>query len=157
MNTDIRLSIDFWQHPKTIKLERRLGLSGVKSLQILWLWAALNRENGILSRMTEEDIEIAAGWQGKVGEFLATLVELRWVDDENCLYSLHNWQKRNSYAAENETRGNKNRLSRLAGLYPDLYKSLAAKGCTGITREVYKKLTSKNVSEDDVERTLNER
>ena len=57
MNTDIRLSIGFWQHPKTRKTAKRLGLEGVRSLQILWLWAAINRPDGILSGMDWEDRE----------------------------------------------------------------------------------------------------
>ena len=39
MNTDIRLSVGFWQHPKTKKTVRRLGLEGIRSLQVLWLWS----------------------------------------------------------------------------------------------------------------------
>ena len=36
MNTDIRLAVGFWQHPKTRKTIRRLGLEGIRSLQVLW-------------------------------------------------------------------------------------------------------------------------
>ena len=60
--SDIRLSVDFFQHPKTIKLERRLGIEGVKALLSLWMWDAQNRPDGVLSGMDPEDIEIAAGW-----------------------------------------------------------------------------------------------
>jgi hypothetical protein len=44
--TDIRLSVDFFDHPKTVKLERRHGLPGLKALLVLWKWAAKNRTSG---------------------------------------------------------------------------------------------------------------
>ncbi len=93
MNTDIRLSVEFWDHPKTVKLERRLGLQGVKSLQILWLWAAQNRPTGILSSMDEKDIEKISRWEGFPGALTNELVNLHWLDLnlETGEYSIHNW------------------------------------------------------------------
>ena len=35
MADDIRLSTNFWRHPKTVKLIRKGGLDAVRSLQIL--------------------------------------------------------------------------------------------------------------------------
>ena len=62
MNTDIRLSVGFWQHPKAKKTARRLGLEGIRSLQVLWLWSTQYRPDGNLSGMDWEDIELAADW-----------------------------------------------------------------------------------------------
>lgn len=45
---DIRLSVHFPDHPKTIKLDRRLGFQGVRSLLSLWAWAAQTRPDGNL-------------------------------------------------------------------------------------------------------------
>jgi hypothetical protein len=61
-NFDIRLSIGFWDHPKTGRLIRRLGLQGAISLQILWLWSTQHRPDGVLSGLDAEDIEFAARW-----------------------------------------------------------------------------------------------
>lgn len=61
---DIRIDVEFFSHPKTVKLERRLGLEAVKALMVLWSWAARNRPDGDLSGLENEDIEIAAGWTG---------------------------------------------------------------------------------------------
>ena len=46
MNADIRISVGFPNHPKTVKLERRLGFQGIRSLLALWTWAAQNRPDG---------------------------------------------------------------------------------------------------------------
>lgn len=47
MNSDIRLSVGFWQHPKTRKLVKRLGLEGVRSkgarMPTEWRW-----DNGLV-------------------------------------------------------------------------------------------------------------
>ena len=80
MNSDIRLSVGFWEHPKTIKLIRRLGLEGARSLQILWLWATQNRSDGVLSGMDAEDIEIAAKWDGEPTALYRVLTELGFID-----------------------------------------------------------------------------
>ena len=76
MNSDIRLSVGFFDHPKIIKLERLLDLEGVVALMRLWLWAAQNRPSGILSGMDEEDIEIAARWKGDPRAFNAVVTRL---------------------------------------------------------------------------------
>ena len=49
MNNDIRLSVEFFDHPKTVKLQRRLGVGAVICLQRLWIWTAQNRSNGVFS------------------------------------------------------------------------------------------------------------
>ena len=48
MNADIRISVGFPNPPKTVKLDRRLGFQGIRSLLALWTWAAQNRPDGNL-------------------------------------------------------------------------------------------------------------
>lgn len=105
MNTDIRLSTEFFRHPKTLKLKRRLGLEGIFSLQQLWVWVAQNRSNGNLAGLDTEDIALAACWEGDEGTFVQTLIDLRWLDvlDDGVL-CLHNWASRQEYAAKSEER-----------------------------------------------------
>lgn len=91
MNADIRLSVGFFDHPKTIKLQRRVGHEGVLCLLRLWAFAAKHRCSGVLLEMDEEDVAIAAGWLNDHSTFVATLVEIRWLDVENGVYSLHDW------------------------------------------------------------------
>jgi hypothetical protein len=108
MNTDIRLSVGFWQHPKTKKTVKRLGLEGIRSLQVLWLWAAVNRPDGVLSGMDWEDIELAADWQGDERTFfeccLGTEGASMWIDEDECGYILHDWADHNPWQAEAEAR-----------------------------------------------------
>lgn len=142
MNTDIRLSVEFWDHPKTVKLERRLGLEGVKALQVLWAWSAKNRPDGILSGMDEEDIEIAAGWKGNDGELLQTLIELRWIDKGADGYALHDWADHNDWAAKVTDRGDRGRFLRLRQVAPEIYNALSEQGVTAISKEEYSSITA---------------
>lgn len=114
MNIDIRLSIGFWQHPKTRKLAKRLGLEGVRSLQILWLWAAQNRPDGNLSGMDWEDIELAADWSGEERTFFDFCLGV-WIDEASEGYSLHDWAEHNPWQAECEARREQARKNAKSG------------------------------------------
>lgn len=92
----IHLAQGFWENPKTQKLEKELGLDGIKSLQKLWLWAAENRPDGVLKNMSAYDIEKASGWGGFYAEFFWTLTHLAWIipvkNKEND-YKINDWEK----------------------------------------------------------------
>ena len=105
MNTDIRLSTEFFRHPKTLKLKRRLGLEGIFSLQQLWVWVAQNRPNGNLAGLDTEDIALAACWEGDEATFVQTLIDLRWLDVlEDASLCLHNWNQYQQHLLTNESR-----------------------------------------------------
>ncbi len=146
MNQDIRLKVNFWEHPKTVKLERRLGLAGVKALLVLWMWTAKNKPNGNFLGLDVEDIEIAAGWTGETGALVSCLVGLRFLDQDEDQYFLHNWEKHNPWAFEAETRSNKARLSKLAQINPAIAAKLGREGKTGLNAEEYNKL--KKITEE---------
>ena len=136
MNSDIRVSVNFLDHPKTVKLERRLGFDGVKALIRLWTWSAINRPDGALGADIE-DVEIAARWDGEPGRFVAELVALRWLDEGDDGYRLHDWQEHNPWAADAMDRSDEARLSRLFRTNADKAKEFKAQGRTGITQEEY--------------------
>lgn len=162
MNKDIRLSTEFLDHPKTIKLERRLGLQGIKSLLALWLWAAKNHPDGRLEGEDVEAIEIAAKWPvnerstNVEGEstFVETLVALRWLDLCDETYCLHDWREHNAWAADADKRSDKSRLSRVAKTHPEIYRALVADGREGVSREEYEALTTVKRQSNDRKRVL---
>jgi len=142
MNTDIRLSIEFWDHPKSVKLERRLGIKAVKCLQLLWCWVAKNTPSGDLSHLDNEDIEIAARWDGEQGAFATALCDLRWIDVDENGRRLHEWGIHNPWAAEADIRSQKARLSKLAQYRPEIYKAMKNEGVDGITKVEYERILS---------------
>lgn len=104
MNKDIRVSTTFPTHPKTIKLRRRLGAQGVDSLISLWAFAGEYRSKGILYHMADEDIAIAARWEGEAQEFVNTLVDIGFLDNEDGEKSIHDWVEHNAYAYYSDER-----------------------------------------------------
>lgn len=120
MNKDIRLSVDFWSHPKTIKTAKKLGLDGIRSLQILWCWVAKNRPDGILTNMDSEDIEIASDWRGEENVFFNACLGV-WIDEcsehassnassnaqNNRVYKIHGWEQHQGWAMHAKERSEK--------------------------------------------------
>ena len=106
MNTDVRLYTGFWQHPKTKKMVKRLGLEAARSLQILWLFTAQNKSDGLLSGMDWEDIELAADWQGEEHAFFDYCLGV-WIDETNQGYAIHDWEEHNPWQAEAANRQGK--------------------------------------------------
>lgn len=143
MNSDIRLSVDFWDHPKTIKLERRLGVEGVKALLVLWCWAAVARPDGVMAGMDVEGIEIAAKWDGEEGALVETFIALAWLDVTESGYALHDWLTWQPWASKAEERSEKARFSRMASTYAELHRQLKAAGYDRISREEYDALTTR--------------
>ena len=109
MNIDIRLSLEFFDHPKTKKLRKRLGIEGVMALLKLWTWTAGNRPGGILTGLDAEAVELAADWDGEEGAFVAELLALRLLDEDDSVFSIHDWEEHQAYASKSEERSNKAR------------------------------------------------
>lgn len=99
MNTDIRLAVNFWQHPKVYRLEKRLGLKAIRSLQILWSWCAQNRPDGNLADLAPDEIEFVSDWRGKKGAFFEACIG-EWIDETEAGYALHEWADYNPYQAQ---------------------------------------------------------
>jgi len=158
MNTDIRLSVGFWRHPKTVKLQRRLGLEAVRSLQILWLWAAENRPSGDLSGMDEEDLAIAADWLGETEKLVGALSSIGFLDGESGSYSLHGWQENNAWASGEPTRADKGRFARLKGIesLKETAQALETVGVTRISKADYAALVDEGTRKVTLDRLLKE-
>lgn len=99
MADDVRISVALPRHPKTVKLERRLGAEGFRGLIWLFLWVGENRPDGSLRGMTAEDVEIAADWKGQAGQFVSALSEVQFLDGEAGEYRIHDWAEHNPWAA----------------------------------------------------------
>lgn len=158
MNTDIRLSVGFWRHPKTVKLQRRLGLEAVRSLQILWLWVAQNKPSGELAGLDDEDVSIAADWNGEAGEFVSALTSIGFLDGSCGSYSLHGWQENNSWASSEPTRAEKGRFARLKGIeaLKPAAQRLEKAGVTRISKADYAALMDEGTREATLGRLLGE-
>ena len=111
---DARLNVALPHHPKTKKLIKKVGTDAAWRLVCLFLWAAQNKPDGVLSGMTAEDIELAVDWAGEDGAFVSALIACGFVDgndDEG--YSIHDWSEHNPWAAGAEDRSDKAKFNAL--------------------------------------------
>lgn len=104
MNTDFRVSVDFFVHHKTRRIQRLAGDSGVIGLLRLWAYAAKHRSDGILAGMGPADIEAVADWVGEEGKLAQALLEIGFLDQSKDGLSLHGWRENNPWAAEAKAR-----------------------------------------------------
>lgn len=110
MTKDIRIAITFPNHPKTIKLRRKIGHKGVDCLLKLWCFCGEYRPKGDMSNMSDEDVAIAAGWDEDPKVFIAALLEVGYIRarhataDNNARYYLHGWKDHNPWAYYSDER-----------------------------------------------------
>jgi hypothetical protein len=79
-------------HPKRKHLSRLLGISRRETIGVLhelWWWAYDYAPEGDLSEFTDEDIADAVDWERDPGEFVAALVQSKFIDQDRCL---HDWE-----------------------------------------------------------------
>lgn len=109
MSDDFRLSTSFFGHPKIVKLRRRLGDHGIVSLLRLYSFVTGNRPDGDLTGMSDEDIEIAAAFEGAPGVLVRELFDLRLLDGQSWTYRVHDWVEHNPWVANRGQRIDKAR------------------------------------------------
>lgn len=98
MNTDIRIKTSFPDHPKTRRLVDLMGPLAPWYLIKLWIFAAENKPEGILTNMTRSAICRAMGWEKNPVRMINALTKCGFLDkDENGNFSLHDWSCHNSY------------------------------------------------------------
>lgn len=102
MADDARISTGFPDHPKTLKVIKRLGLAGGWSLLRLLLWTASERHTGDLAGLSDEDIELAARWEGDGGALVEALIVVGYLEGDEGARRVHDWREHNPWAA---TRG----------------------------------------------------
>lgn len=111
MNQDIRISVGFFQHHKTKKLIYKLDYKGVVALLSLWTYAAQNKPKGILTNMDKIDIALSACWIDDADLFVDTLVDIGFLEDNEGMYTIHDWEKNNPYVFHAEERSEKARTA----------------------------------------------
>lgn len=156
MNTDIRISVDFFAHHKTRKLRKRIGADGVLSLIQLWTYAAKLRPDGDLDGMSEEDIELAADWNDDNGVFVAALADVGFLECVDGRYILHDWLENNPWAGGSDARSDASRFSRMARSFPNEYQTLVQAGIKGISKADYEELKLAKNPSTIVQRIIND-
>jgi hypothetical protein len=152
MATDARIAVGLPQHPKTKKLIKRLGQASAWNLVCLILWAAANRSDGNLSGMSVEDIELSADWAGVDGALVDALVAVRFLDEVDGAFVLHDWHEHNPWAAGADMRSAKARWNAAKRHHGDAEADRLVPEYAAV-RSAASNATSKQLAQDDQDRS----
>lgn len=142
MNTDFRLSVGYFEHPKIMKLERRMGEGAVLAHIRLLRFASMNKPDGLLTGMDREDVAIASGFKGDGDTFVATLIVLRLLDtDSQDALSLHDWQDWNPWAA-----GSKDRIAKAKSAASARWGGAGEKNAPSISEQCAKQCAEQSLA-----------
>lgn len=111
MPSDYRVAVGWRNHPKRLKLHRRLGTEAVVAVFDLWEFCASCKTDGDLSGMSDEDIAVASGYGGSPEKFVAALVDVGLLDGSRDALFVHDWKTHNPWvfsAAERSIRSKMN-------------------------------------------------
>ena len=108
---DLRISFGILDHPKKIKLQRRCGNESFENLLRLWIFVAQTKPRGKLDGMNDEDIEIAAGWNGESGFFTQSMIDVGFLIIIDSVYHIKDWKDHNGYAYHSPERVEKARMA----------------------------------------------
>jgi hypothetical protein len=110
---DLNLDLDYFTHPKTLRLIGLLG-KGSEVLPIrLWCWCAkYHAESGEMTGYSAEEIESVLGWWGKPGELIRSMVKVgfcEWKRGGNGGRTLliHDWSQHQGHIAPLKERARK--------------------------------------------------
>ena len=87
-------------HPKIRRLKNKLGAEGVLALYNLWCFCKEYRKDGHLTGMEDHDISEAADYDGDNETFVQVLVDLRLLDANGGVFTVHGWNKYNLRKSE---------------------------------------------------------
>lgn len=133
MAEDYRVEVGFWDHPKTVRLMRRLGPEAAISVQRLWEFCASNpsRSTGDLEGMDDEAIEIAVKWTGQPGAWIdaVTTDAMRFVDGDENERMAHELEVHQPWLAGAAERSESGRIASLVRWHSNGKHAVKRRGC----------------------------
>jgi len=94
MSEWLELHYDVFEHPKTKRMSKILKTpraAVVGHLAALWTFSARYAISGDLTKLEDDEIEIAAGWEGKDGAFLQAALTVGYLDSDGESVRIHDW------------------------------------------------------------------
>ena len=90
---DMRIDVDFVDHPKTKRLIRMTGYEGFYCLMKLFSIASKIYKRGELKNCDAFDIEDLTGWTGEAGKLVEALTDkkIAFLEKKGNQYTIHDW------------------------------------------------------------------
>jgi hypothetical protein len=97
---DINVDVDYFTHPKTLRLIGLLGRGAEVYPIKLWCWAAkYHSESGLLAGYSDEEVESVIGWTGERGLLVASLKHVGFIEKNELGVYVHDFSSRNGHIA----------------------------------------------------------
>ncbi len=106
MANDMRLDLNFVDHPKVKRLIRVAGHEGFYGLIRLFSMAGRLYTDGVFSGCTKEDLDDFADWNGE-GSLVEHLLEVRFLIENKGLFSINDWKEHQPWLAGAKARSEK--------------------------------------------------
>jgi hypothetical protein len=88
----LNLDLDFFSHPKIVRLSALLGTEASIYPIKLWVWVAkYHAENGMLQGYLKHEIEAMIGWTGEKGALVDAMRKVHLLDECEDGYAIHDW------------------------------------------------------------------
>lgn len=102
----LNLDLDYFTHPKTVRLVGLLG-KGAEVLPIrLWCYCGkYHVESGRLTSYSIQEIEATVGWWGKSGEMVKAMLHVGFLDEADGEFQLHDWEEHEGHLLALRERG----------------------------------------------------
>ena len=104
MANDMRLDLNFVEHPKVKRLIRKAGYESFYALIKLFSIAGKMYQNGVFKDCEIEDIEDFANWNGESGLLTSAMIEVGFLDDTEEGYAIHDWKEHQPWIINSEAR-----------------------------------------------------
>ncbi|NCC64747.1 MAG: hypothetical protein EOM15_08840 [Spirochaetia bacterium] len=106
---DMRIDVDFVDHPKTKRLIRQTGYEGFYCLMKLFSIAAKIYKRGELKNLDASDIEDLTGWTGEQGKLVESLLDPKicFLEQDGDLFIIHDWEVYQPWIYYSEKRSEK--------------------------------------------------
>lgn len=88
----LNLDLDYFTHPKTVRLVGLLGPEAVCLPIKLWCYVAKHHcEQGLLVAYSKQEVESVIGWTGESGQCVDAMVKIGLLDEIQNGYAVHDW------------------------------------------------------------------
>ena len=88
----LNLDLDYFSHPKVMRLMGWLGFDAVVYPIKLWCYAGrYHQEKGIFDNYSPTEVETVLGWHGENGKLVDALVKFNFIEKTATGYMIHDW------------------------------------------------------------------
>lgn len=101
----MRVEAELLDHPKFLRLKRRLGPYALEGLLRVWGHCQNAQRGGVWKRADIEYVEVVARWDGKPGDFYAAMLDVRFIEERGGAVVIHDWDRMNSRALASWSNG----------------------------------------------------